>query len=229
VRTGGKRESMLRRTDPTGDPVREGLLTADDLAAARQREPEAVARIYKAYSNSLFRFFMAGIGDRQTAEDLTGTVFADAIEALPNFRGPVEALGGWLFRIARHDLLDYRRSQARHRTDRLDDRLEEVAEAEVAVDPQDLALSRLESSRVVGALRDLSDDQREVLLLRMVSGLSTAEVATAVGKTVGAVKALQHRGLASLSRLLAADQAKSSRTDPYPSGTPRRLAEEETQ
>jgi RNA polymerase sigma-70 factor (ECF subfamily) len=219
---------MVRRTDPTSDPVRDGLLTAADLDAARQREPEAVARVYKAYSTPLFRFFMAGIGDRQTAEDLTGTVFADAIEALPKFRGPVEALGGWLFRIARHDLLDYRRSQARHRTDRLDDRLEEVAEAELAVDPQEEAVNRLESGRVVNALQRLSVDQREVLLLRMVSGLSTGEVAVAVGKTVGAVKALQHRGLASLARLLAADETKTTRSDPYPSGTPRRLAEEET-
>jgi RNA polymerase sigma-70 factor, ECF subfamily len=219
---------MVRRTGPTGDPAREEPLTAADLDAARQREPGAVARIYKAYANPLYRFFVAGIGDRQMAEDLTGTVFADAIEALPSFRGPVEALGGWLFRIARHDLLDYRRSQARHKTDRLDDRLEEVAEAEVAVDPQDLALMRLEHSRVVSALRDLSDDQREVLLLRLVSGLSTAEVAAAVGKTTGAVKALQHRGLASLARLLAAAGARTTPDDPYPSGTPRRLAEEET-
>jgi RNA polymerase sigma-70 factor, ECF subfamily len=219
---------MVRRTDPTGDPAREGLLTAADLDAARRREPEAVARVYKAYATALFRFFMAGIGDRQTAEDLTGTVFADAIEALPNFRGPVEALGGWLFRIARHDLLDHRRSLARHRTDRLDDRLEEVAEAEQALDPQEEAVNRLESSRVIGALRELSADQREVLLLRMVSGLSTAEVAAAVGKTVGAVKALQHRGLASLARLLAAREPTATRSDPYPSATPRRLAEEET-
>jgi RNA polymerase sigma-70 factor (ECF subfamily) len=220
---------MVRRTDPTSDPVRDGLLTAADLDAARRREPEAVARVYKAYATPLFRFFMAGIGDRQTAEDLTGTVFADAIEALPRFRGPVEALGGWLFRIARHDLLDYRRSQARHRTDRLDDRLEEVAEAELAVDPQEEAVNRLESGRVVNALQRLSTDQREVLLLRMVSGLSTGEVAAAVGKTVGAVKALQHRGLASLARLLTADGTMTSRNDPYPTGTPRRLAEEETQ
>jgi RNA polymerase sigma-70 factor, ECF subfamily len=219
---------MVQRTDPTSDPVREGLLTAADLEGARRREPEAVARIYMAYATPLFRFFMAGIGERHTAEDLTGTAFADAIEALPGFRGPVEALGGWLFRIARHDLLDYRRSQARHRTDRLDDRLEEVAEAEVAVDPQEEALNRLESGRAVNTLRQLSEDQREVLLLRLMGGLSTAEVATAVGKSVGAVKALQHRGLASLSRLLAADDAKTSGGDPYPSGTPRRLAEEET-
>jgi RNA polymerase sigma-70 factor (ECF subfamily) len=218
---------MLRRTDRGPDPAREGLLTAADLDAARRREPEAVARVYKAYATPLYRFFMAGIGERQTAEDLTATVFADAIESLPRFRGPVEALGGWLFRIARHDLLDYRRSQARHKTDRLDDRLEEAAEAEGAVDPQDMAMTRLESGRVMDAMQALSADQREVLLLRMAGGLSTAEVAQAVNKTVGAVKALQHRALAALARQLKEPGQETGRSDPYPSPASRRLAEEE--
>src|SRR5215207_9791823 len=52
---------------------------------------------------------MAAVGDRHQAEDLTGTTFVSAIESLPRFRGPIEALGGWLFQIARHDLYDHRR------------------------------------------------------------------------------------------------------------------------
>ncbi|HYY80460.1 MAG TPA: sigma-70 family RNA polymerase sigma factor, partial [Actinomycetes bacterium] len=97
------------------DGTRQGLspvgLTEADLLGARLREPAAVSRVYTAYAPALFRFFMASVGDRPTAEDLTGDVFKGAIEALPGFRGPVEALGGWLFRIARHDLYDYRRRQ----------------------------------------------------------------------------------------------------------------------
>ena len=71
-------------------------LTAADLAGARRREPAAVTRIYTAYAPALFRFFLAAVGDRPTAEDLSGDVFKSAIEDLPRFRGPVEALGGWL-------------------------------------------------------------------------------------------------------------------------------------
>jgi DNA-directed RNA polymerase specialized sigma24 family protein len=84
------------------------------LAGARRREPAAISRVYTAYAPALFRFFLAAVGDRPTAEDLTGDVFKSAIEDLPRFRGPVEALGGWLFRIARHDLSDYRRRQVRN-------------------------------------------------------------------------------------------------------------------
>jgi RNA polymerase sigma factor (sigma-70 family) len=93
-------------------PAGRDLSTAD-LAAARRRDPTAVAQVYTAYAPALYRFFLAAVGDRHTAEDLSGGVFASAIEGLPGFRGPVEALGGWLFRIARHDLMDFRRKQAR--------------------------------------------------------------------------------------------------------------------
>jgi RNA polymerase sigma-70 factor (ECF subfamily) len=181
---------------------RVGLTTAD-LAAARRREPAAVSRVYTAYAPALFRFFVAAIGDRHTAEDLTGEVFASAIDSLPGFRGPVEALGGWLFRIARHDLYDYRRRQARRPIQPLDDLLEEAALAAGADDPEELAIQRVERDRVLGALARLTTDQREVLLLRLAGGLTAAEVAAVLGKTTEAVKALQHRGLASLARVLA--------------------------
>jgi RNA polymerase sigma-70 factor (ECF subfamily) len=177
-------------------------LSAADLVAAQRRDPEAVARIYQAYAPALLRFFVAAVGDRRAAEDLTGTVFAAAVEDLPGFRGEVTKLGGWLFRIARHDLYDYRRRVARADTERLDDVLDEAALAEDAPDLQDL-VERLESSsRVMAALEQLSTDQREVLLLRLAAGLTVGEAAATLGKTTGAVKALQHRGLASLARKL---------------------------
>jgi len=274
------------------DPPRPGHgLTAADLVAARRREPAAVSRIYAAYAPALFRFFMAAVGDRHQAEDLTGTTFASATESLPRFRGPVEGLGGWLFGIARHDLYDYRRRQARSRIEPLGDNLAEAAAAasvpgilsresgtETAFrsdqlthpalyrlsareqeilgllakgwsnrriaeqcflslntvrthvqnvlvklgvhskleaiafalehgwtsGPEDLdalAMGHLEDTQVVEALQQLSTDQREVLLLSMVSGLTAPEVAAALGKTVGEVKALRHRGLAALRGL----------------------------
>ena len=203
-------------------------LTAADLAAARRREPAAVSRIYSAYAPALFRFFMAAVGDRHQAEDLTGTAFVSAIEGLPRFYGPIEALGGWLFRIARHDLYDHRRSQARARIEPLEDHLPEAARVAGADDPEKLAIERLEGSRVLAAMRQLSDDQREVLLLRMGAGLTAPEVAETLGKTTGAVKALQHRGLASLARVL--DGLRSPRETqerPYPSPDPARLTSQE--
>jgi RNA polymerase sigma-70 factor, ECF subfamily len=197
-------------------------LTEADLAAARRREPEAVGRVYAVFAPALFRFFMGQVGNRHTAEDLTGSVFAAAIESLPGFRGPVEALGGWLFRIARHDLFDFRRRQSRARFDPLDDVLDEAAMAAGAADPEDLAIGRLEGERVMKALELLSADQKEVLLLRMAGGLTAPEVAKLLSKTTGAVRALQHRGLASLARALG---LRSPGTQPYLSDGPERLTE----
>jgi RNA polymerase sigma-70 factor, ECF subfamily len=198
--TGGKQEGVSR----VG-------LTAADLVGARGREPAAVTRVYAAYAPALFRFFLAAVGDRPTAEDLTGDVFRSAIEGLPGFRGSVEALGGWLFRIAHHDLSDFWRKQARSPgITALDDTLDEAALAAGADDPEELAIQRIEGDRVLAALRQLSPDQREVLLLRTAAGLTAPEVAAIVGKTTGAVKALQHRGLASLARVLGVANDTSS-------------------
>jgi RNA polymerase sigma-70 factor, ECF subfamily len=213
---GGEREAVSR----VG-------LTAVDLAGARRREPAAVTRVYTAYAPALFRFFMAAVGDRHQAEDLTGTAFVSAIEALPRFRGPVEALGGWLFQIARHDLYDHRRRQARSRIEPLEDNLNEAAVVAGAEDPEELAITRLEGSRVMDALRELSPDQREVLLLRMGAGMTAPEVAEVVGKTTGAVKALQHRGLASLARALGLRSPGEAQERPYPSPDSGRLTSQE--
>jgi RNA polymerase sigma-70 factor (ECF subfamily) len=213
---GGEREAVSR----VG-------LTAADLADARRREPAAVTRVYSAYAPALFRFFMAAVGDRHQAEDLTGTAFVSAIESLPRFRGPVEALGGWLFQIARHDLYDHRRRQARARMEPLEDNLDEAAALAGAEDPEELAIARLEGGRVLAALGDLSPDQREVLLLRMAAGLTAPEVADILGKTTGAVKALQHRGLASLARVLGLRSPEQPRQRPYPSPDPGRLTSQE--
>ena len=209
--TGGKQARLSRVS-----------LTAADLVGARRREPAAVARVYSAYAPALFRFFLAAVGDRPTAEDLTGDVFKSAIEDLPRFRGPVEALGGWLFRIARNDLSDYRRRQARNLVQPLDELLMEAGLAGGAMDPEELALDRVEGDRVLAALRQLTSDQRQVLLLRLVADLTAPEVAGILNKSTDAVKALQHRGLASLARLLGASNDTSSPEPQPPSSDPAR-------
>jgi RNA polymerase sigma-70 factor (ECF subfamily) len=188
-------------------------LTAGDLTAARQRDPATVARIYQAHANALFRFFLASTGDERTAEDLTGSVFAAAIEALPTFRGPIDSLPGWLFSIARHDLVDHRRRRRRSPIQPLDDEIQDMATTRSDHDPEAMAIARLHHEDVLAACRQLSTEQREVLLMRMV-GLRATEIADIVGKSPGAVKALQRRGLAHVARHLGllADDEKEVRT-----------------
>jgi RNA polymerase sigma factor (sigma-70 family) len=185
-------------------------LTAADLVAARRREPAAVTRIYTAYAPALSRYFLAAVGDHRLAEDLTGTAFVSAIEALPRFRGPIEALGGWLFRIARHDLYDHRRRQARPRIEPLEDNLDETAVAAgarealgnesdtdldgggVAPQPMPPKLSRrlrndMDDETIDAPLNRLSSREREILAM-LANGWSNRRIAEACYLSLNTVR-----------------------------------------
>jgi RNA polymerase sigma-70 factor (ECF subfamily) len=127
-------------------------------------------------------------------EDLLGEVFLQVTRDLARFRGDRDDLRRWVFIIARHRLVDDARRRAR-RPEVVDRELPEIPAAlpSEAPDPE-----------LVRALARLTDDQREVIALRFIADLSLEEVAGITKHTVGAVKALQHRGLATLGRILTA-------------------------
>ncbi|MDP9387760.1 MAG: sigma-70 family RNA polymerase sigma factor [Actinomycetota bacterium] len=127
-------------------------------------------------------------------EDLLGEVFLQVARDLDRFSGDDEALRRWVFAIAHNRLLDARRRQARRPT--VADR--DVPDAPVAPPPDPF------DPELVAALGMLTADQREVVVLRFVADLPLDDVARITGRTVGAVKALQHRALDALSRMLAA-------------------------
>jgi RNA polymerase sigma-70 factor (ECF subfamily) len=134
------------------------------------------------------------------------------LAALPRYQGGPEAFAGWLFTLVRRDFVDHLRRTAR----RPETPVEALPDGQ-APDAAEEVLARAEGDRVRAALAQLSPDQQEVLALRVVAGLTAPEVAAATGRTVGAVKALQHRGLDSLGRLLG------KAPDPYPRKASRRL------
>ncbi|HET7489918.1 MAG TPA: sigma-70 family RNA polymerase sigma factor [Acidimicrobiales bacterium] len=140
-------------------------------------------------------------------EDVLGEVFLQVARDLPRFRGDDDAFRRWVFSIAHNRLLDARRRVSRR--PQLSDR--EVPEA--AVPPPEDAFD----PDLVDALDDLTPDQREVVILRFVADLPLADVARITGRRVGAVKAMQHRALETLARVLAADQAETIRLPPVSS------------
>jgi RNA polymerase sigma-70 factor (ECF subfamily) len=158
-------------------------------------------------------WFRSRLGDGHLAEDLTGDAFVAVIGALPRYTGGPEAFAGWLFTLVRRDFVDHLRRTARRPESPVAEPLPDETHPDVA----DEVVARSDSDRVRAALAQLSPDQQEVLVLRVVAGLTAPEVAAATGRTVGAVKALQHRGLDSLGRLLG------KAPDPYPRKASRRL------
>lgn len=146
-------------------------------------------------------------------EDLLGEVFLQVARDLHKFEGDDAALRRWVFAIAHNRLLDARRRASRR--PRLVDRDVPHAPAPPPADPFDPEL--------VEALSRLTPDQREVVVLRFVADLPLADVARITGRRVGAVKAMQHRALETLSSLVDGP-APPSPAPPSPTAAPPTLA-----
>lgn len=180
--------------------------TPDDavlLQRAQRRDPAAWADLYERFSGQLLGYFVHQCRDLATAEDLTSETFLEAIRAVHRFRGDLDDLRAWLFRIGRNNLIDHTRRRQRSPVDALEDVTEgELARCHPGADPGEQAIEAMEQGRLLAAVHALSPDQRDVVLLRLTGGLTSVQIGDIVGKTPGAVKALQHRALASLARRL---------------------------
>ncbi len=167
------------------------------LEAARAGDPEALERIYRELAPAVLGYLRGqGAAD---AEDLAGEVFVALVERIATFRGDERALRSFVFTIAHHRLVDARR-RARRRRDVPVDPHALAASGGPVGDVTEEAMGALGTDWAVRALDALTPDQRAVVLLRILGELSVAEVARVLGKTRGAVKTLQRRGLAALAR-----------------------------
>jgi RNA polymerase sigma-70 factor (ECF subfamily) len=184
------------------------------IAAARTGDPDAWGQIYRKFAGPVYGFFVHQVRDPEAAEDLTAGVFVEAIQAASRFQGSLGALRSWIFRIARNDLVDYWRHARRVQSETID----EVDDADLARaipvdDPADTAISSVNRSRLLASVHRLSPEQRQVVLLRLSADLSSAEIAKVMGKSEGAIKALQYRALAVLRKALVPAQESGNRDD----------------
>ena len=202
--------SAPTRTPASSDPyppAATGAIQDEDsrqldalVSQARQGDRDAFASLYERFHTPVFRYLRARVDNGPEAEDMAAEVFVEAARRVRGFEGNGAGFAGWLFTIARHDLLDRGRALRR----RVVEPVAELPETEEAPDPADQVVERLDASEVREALATLTGDQQEVLLLKFAAGLSNEEAADVMQKPVGAVKSLQHRGLASLRRALEA-------------------------
>jgi RNA polymerase sigma factor (sigma-70 family) len=170
------------------------------LQAARTGAPWALERLYQELSPAVLGYLrVQGAGD---PEDLTNEVFLGVFRRIPSFNGSEDAFRSWVFTIAHSRLIDDRRRAGRRPqiADDVHDRPDPAGG-----DAEHDALDRLSSQRVQALCERLVPDQRDVLLLRLMAGLTVESIADALGKSEGAVKALQRRGLANLRKILEHD------------------------
>lgn len=179
---------------------------------AMRGEPGAFDLLYQRHVEAVFNYVLFRVRDVTVAEDLTQDVFMNAYKNIAQLRRQ-DRFGHWLLRIAHNRVLNHWRAQsARPRITELDREGEASSTLEAAAMTADAfqALeARLSAEDVLGATRRLTDLQRQVIALRFVAGLSVAETATAMDRSIGAVKNLQHHALAALRQQLCQREVTS--------------------
>lgn len=167
--------------------------------ANEDRDAQAFTELYERYAPRIYAYLFQHVhGRTQEAEDLTAEVFVKVYERLNAYQFRGVPFSAWLFRVARNHLIDHVRRQGPRQA------AAPIEAAENLPEPGSGATldRRLVAAGIEGAMRHLTEEQRRVILLRFVDGLSTAEAARVVGKSEEAAKKLQARGLAALKRTM---------------------------
>lgn len=179
---------LAHETDPDLDAVR-----------AAQADRAAFAILYRRYLDRVYGYCFYLLGDHHDAEDATERTFLAALGAIGRFRDEGSTFRAWLFRIAHNQLANALRGRQRRATMRLDGMPEPPGDD----DPAGAVQRADEARRVRRALDGLSEERRQVLVLRFVDGLTAREIGEVLGRSAGAVRVLQHRALRDLERLLS--------------------------
>ena len=181
------------------------VLTLPDLDAedqltlrAHRGDKDALREIYASYYTPIYQFIRMRTDSPDTAEDLAADVFLALVDACRRGKGPQQSLRGWLFRVARHTIHDHYKGGETFTETVLDDWLPIPTDDQP--ESQFMRTLRIESAQE--AIRQLTADQQEVLILRFGQMLSLQETADIMDKQVNAVKQLQLRALQALRRAL---------------------------
>jgi RNA polymerase sigma-70 factor, ECF subfamily len=178
----------LRLTD-SGDS--DSQLVQQAVAHAKDGDPEGLHFLYLRYAPDVQRYVNSVVHDRHEAEDITQNVFAKLITTIGKYEQRDVPFTAWILRVARNAALDHMRAKRAIPTE--DVRLADNGHAQMGFD---------RSQALREALEALPEDQREVLVLRHIVGLSPVEIAATLDKSESSVHGLHHRGRRSLKASL---------------------------
>ncbi len=166
---------------------------------ARNGDTEAFGLLYDHYQTAVYRFLYYRVGSVAVAEDLMSETFFRALRSMSSFRWQGKDFGAWLMTIARNLTADHYKAG---RT-RLEYATEDMSPHDSPTDgPETEVLAALTNDALLAALKELPAEQQECLIMRFLQGMSIAETAKALGRSDGAVKQLQLRGVRNLAKLL---------------------------
>jgi RNA polymerase sigma-70 factor (ECF subfamily) len=180
------------------------------LIEAAQRDPARFADLYEDNFPLIYAYIARRLKDRDATEELTAAVFHKALESLPRFTWRGVPFGAWLIRIAANMIADQRKREGRERN--VSDVEEAVDKNELVVggprDPQRLLEKDEHLGLVIKLVDQLPDDQRRVVMLRFGDEKTVREIAAELGRTEGAIKQLQFRGLENLRSRLSSKRGE---------------------
>jgi RNA polymerase sigma-70 factor (ECF subfamily) len=172
------------------------------LERLREWDEEALAQAYDAHAPAIYRYAYRLTGHRATAQDIVSGTFHRLLVAIRNGGGPTQHLSAWLYRVAHNLAVDEYRRQPQQEPVPLD----RAPDIPVSGGQEEHVLDLETAGRVRDALHALTPLQRQVIVLRFLEGLTVEQTGRVVERTVGAVKAVQHRALRSLRRLMEAQK-----------------------
>lgn len=180
-----------------GSPEAPAQDDADDAALVRaaQRDPVAFGQLYQAYRDRMYWYLLARTGNVEDAADLTQQVFLKALDALPQYRPQRGSFVAWLFGIARNAATNFR--QRSLQTVAWDFQAEE-AKLAMTRDPEETVVRQEALDQLRRLCATLDPAKQELLALRFVAGLTSAEIGAVIGKSEAAAKKQLTRILQSL-------------------------------
>jgi RNA polymerase sigma-70 factor (ECF subfamily) len=161
------------------------------VARAKEGDQDAFRFLYVSYSHNIYGYVRSIVRDEHEAEDITQHVFAKLMTTLVKYDDRGVPFFAWLLRLARNVAIDHLRANR-------------LTPTEAVIDPDVTSATDPDQTDTVrAALRTLPDEQREVVILRHVVGLTPGEIADRMGRTEGSIHGLHHRGRRALKRELA--------------------------
>jgi RNA polymerase sigma-70 factor, ECF subfamily len=167
-------------------------LVQQAIERAKAGDPEGLHFLYVRYAPDVQRYIASFVRDHHEAEDITQNVFAKLMTAIQKYEQREVPFAAWIMRVSRNAALDHMRSRRAMPAEEV--RVADDGHAQISTDlSQDLRR----------ALEQLPDDQREVLILRHIAGLSPLEIAATLQKSESSVHGLHHRGRRTLQAKLS--------------------------
>ena len=159
------------------------------------------ARLVSLFEESydkIAHYVYSHIGDKTEAEDIASEVFLKALESLKTYKERGIPMQAWLFKIAHNLVVDHLRKVTKHKTVSID-----TVEIRDEANPEATLEMNIELERVTRSMKELTEEQREIVRLRFFGGLTSREVGSLLGKSDGAVREMQRAALEKLRQLLS--------------------------